>query len=148
MTAPRARLKYRAANLTPIANPGEQVIQAATTEAKRIGMASHTADLTKPVGPVHAMMEAGGRIVVEKATHDITDKTEGTQVPIKERHEVFFPVFGCHDVMRLGWNCREAREHREVSSSGGELQRGNRSFYEAGVSVRQLGKCAGLCKMY
>ena len=58
-----ARLKYRAANGTAIDNQGEKVIQAITKQGKNIGMTFQIANVTKPLGSVRAMLDAGNKVI-------------------------------------------------------------------------------------
>ena len=64
--ASRAGMKYRAANGTSIANQGEKAIQGVTNQGHKIGMAFQIANVTKPLGAVSAMLDAGNRVVFDR----------------------------------------------------------------------------------
>ncbi len=64
--ASRAGLKYRAANGTAIDNQGEKVTQAITKQGKKIGMTFQIANVTKPLGSVRAMLDAGNNVILQK----------------------------------------------------------------------------------
>ena len=87
--ASRAGLKYRAANGTSIANQGEKVIQGVTRDGRKIGMTFQIADVTKPLGSVRAMLDAGNKVVFERGNSYIMDKTGRIKTAIHERTGAF-----------------------------------------------------------
>ena len=87
--ASRAGMKYRAANGTSIANQGEKVIRGVTKEGQKIGMIFQIANVTKPLGSVRAMLDAGNRVVFDRDSKGnggsfIMNKRTGAMTPIQE----------------------------------------------------------------
>jgi len=87
--ASRAGLKYRAANGTAIDNQGEKVIQAITKQDKKIGMTFQIANVTKSLGSVRAMLDAGNRVIFQKGNSYIEDRSGTIKTPIEERNGAF-----------------------------------------------------------
>jgi hypothetical protein len=87
--ASRAGMKYRAANGTSIANQGEKSIQGVTKEGRKIGMSFQIANVTKPLGAVRAMLDAGNRVVFDRPNSYIMNKASKAVMPIEERNGAF-----------------------------------------------------------
>ena len=64
--ASRRGLKYRAANGSSILNRGEKTIKGYTNEANLVDMSMQVCDVTKPLGSVRAMLQAGNRVVFDQ----------------------------------------------------------------------------------
>ena len=89
--ASRAGMKYRAANGTAIANQGGKVVQGVTREGQKIGMTFQIANVTKPLGSVRAMLDAGDRVVFDRGNGGsyIMNKRTKAMTPIHERGGAF-----------------------------------------------------------
>ena len=84
--ASQAGLKYRAANGTAIDNQREKVIQTITKRGKKIGMTFQIAHVTKPLGSVRAMLDAGNKVIFQKGNSYIEDRSGRIKTPIEERN--------------------------------------------------------------
>jgi len=82
-------MKYRASNGTAIANQGEKAIQGITKQGHKIGMAFQIANVTKPLGAVRAMLDAGNRVVFDRPNRYIMNKATQAVMPIDERNGAF-----------------------------------------------------------
>jgi hypothetical protein len=87
--ASRAGMKYRAANGTSIVNQGEKAIQGMTRQGQKIGMAFQIANVTKPLGAVRAMLDAGNKVIFDRPNSYIVNKATKSIVPIDERNGAF-----------------------------------------------------------
>jgi hypothetical protein len=82
-------MKYRAANGTSIVNQGEKAIQGMTRQGQKIGMAFQIANVTKPLGAVRAMLDAGNKVIFDRPNSYIVNKATKSVVPIDERNGAF-----------------------------------------------------------
>ena len=78
-------MRYRAANGTPIANKGEKSLSGYSSTGSPIGITFQMADVTKPLGSVRAMVDAGNRVVFDKGNSYIQHKGTGMTTKIEER---------------------------------------------------------------
>ena len=65
------------------------MIQGITKQGKNIGMTFQSANVTKPLGPVRAMLDAGKKVIFQKGNNYIEDKSGSIKTPIEERNGAF-----------------------------------------------------------
>ena len=82
-------LKYRAANGTSIKNEGERGLRGYTTEGNLVDMSMQVCDVTKPLGSVRAMLQAGNRVIFDKGGSFIENKASGIRTNIEDRNGAF-----------------------------------------------------------
>ena len=83
------RFKHRAVNGTAIDNQGENGVQAMTKQGKKIGMTFQIANVTKPLGSVRAVLDAGNKVIFQKGNSYIEDKPGTIRTPIEEINGAF-----------------------------------------------------------
>ena len=87
--ASKRGLKYRAANGTSIVNKGERKLQGYTNEANLVNMSMQVCEVTKPLGSVRAMLQAGNCVVFDKGGSYIMNKASGVKTAIEDRNGAF-----------------------------------------------------------
>ena len=87
--ASRQGLKYRAANGTSIKNEGERGLRGYTAEGNLVDMSMQVCEVTKPLGSVRAMLQAGNRVTFDKGGSYIENKATGVRTNIEDRNGAF-----------------------------------------------------------
>ena len=87
--ASKQGLRYRAANGTSIRNEGERDLKGYTSEGNLVDMSMQVCEVTKPLGSVRAMLQAGNRVVFDKGGSYIQNHATGIKTCIEDKNGAF-----------------------------------------------------------